>query len=213
METYLPFCEQYAAMAQCFYSQYQQSAAGNDVIDSIAMEQSAICAVIFQALAVESYVNLFGSVTLGDENFRCNYESETDKTHRFSTLEKIKRICKDEFNTPYPTDGKHFKVLQGLLSKRDKLVHQKSKPHNIEKRPFDYNDPLKSYADYLQAYEEEIGFIHEDLENEMKVYDDLQENLAQCSGREEVVKSLFGKYMGEMNKTIESSIMMMYEKP
>ena len=32
METYLPFCEQYAAMAQCFYSQYQQSAAGNDVI-------------------------------------------------------------------------------------------------------------------------------------------------------------------------------------
>ena len=66
METYLPFCEQYAAMAQCFYSQYQQSAAGNDVIDSIAMEQSAICAVIFQALAVESYVNLFGSVILGN---------------------------------------------------------------------------------------------------------------------------------------------------
>lgn len=213
MEVYFPLCQQYAAMAQCFYSQYQQSAAGNDVIDSIAMERSAICAVIFQTLAVESYVNLFGSVILGDENFRYNYESEKDKKHRFSTLEKIKRICRDEFNTPYPTGGKHFKVLHGLLSKRDKLVHQKPKPHNIEKKPFDFSDPLKSYADYIQAYEEEIGFIYEDLVNEMKVYDDLKENLAQCSGREEVVKSLFGKYMGEVNKTIESSAMMMYEKP
>ena len=89
METYLPFCEQYAAMAQCFYSQYQQSAAGNDVIDSIAMEQSAICAVIFQALAVESYVNLFGSVILGDENFRNNYESETDKNTDSVRLKKL----------------------------------------------------------------------------------------------------------------------------
>ena len=81
MEVYFPLCQQYAAMAQSFYSQYQQSAAGNDVLASIAMEQAAICAVIFQALAVESYVNLFGSVILGDENFRNNYESETDNSH------------------------------------------------------------------------------------------------------------------------------------
>ena len=206
METYLPFCEQYAAMAQCFYSQYQQSAAGNDVIDSIAMEQSAICAVIFQALAVESYVNLFGSVILGDENFRNNYESETDKKHRFSTLKKIKRICRDEFNTLYPTGGQHFKVLRGLFSKRDRLVHQKSKPYNIEKRPLDYDNMAEQYDDYLHAYETEIGFIYERLEDEMKVYEELKENLTRCSGREEVIKSLLEKYEKEIAKRIANSI-------
>ena len=213
MEVYFPLCQQYAAMAQSFYSQYQQSTAGNDILTSIAMEQAAVCAVIFQALAVESYVNLFGSVTLGDENFRCNYESKTDSKHRYNTIEKIKHICKDEFSNPYPTDGKHFEVLKGLFSKRDRLVHQKSKPYNIEKRPLNYDNMAEQYDDYLHAYEAEIGFIYERLEDEMKVYEELRENLTRCSGREEVIKSLLGKYMEEMNKTIESSIMMMYKKP
>ena len=206
METYLPFCEQYAAMAQSFYSQYQQSTAGNGVLASIAMEQDAICAVIFQALAVESYVNLFGSVTLGDENFRCNYESKTDSKHRYNTIEKIKHICKDEFNNPYPTDGKHFEVLKGLFSKRDRLVHQKSKPYNIEKRPLDYDNMAEQYDDYLHAYEAEIGFIYERLEDEMKVYEELKENLTRCSGREEVIKSLLEKYEKEIAKRIANSI-------
>ena len=205
MEIYFPLCEQYAAMAQSFYSQYQQSAAGNDVLDSIAMEQAAICTVIFQALAVESYVNLFGSVTLGDENFRCNYESKTDSKHRFNTIEKIKHICKDEFNTPYPTGGKHFEMLKGLFSKRDRLVHQKSKPHNIEKRAIDYGNMPKQYDDFLSAYKEEIGFIYERLEDEMKVYGELKQNLTRCSGREEVTKSLLEKWAREIAKTIASS--------
>ena len=96
MNCYFTFCEQYAAMAKSFYSQYhqhQENAKSSTPSASIAMEQAAICAVIFQALAVESYVNLFGSVVLGDDVFRCRYESEIDKKHRASTIDKIKNIC------------------------------------------------------------------------------------------------------------------------
>ena len=96
MNCYLPLCEQYASMAKLFYfqyNQYRENAESGDLSASIAMEQAAICAIIFQALAVESYVNLFGSVVLGDDVFRCRYESEINKKHRASTIDKIKNIC------------------------------------------------------------------------------------------------------------------------
>ena len=121
-------------------------------------------------------------------------------------LKKIKHICKDEFNNPYPTDGKHFEVLKGLFSKRDRIVHQKSKPYNIEKRPLDYDNMAEQYDDYLHAYETEIGFIYERLEDEMKVYEELKENLTRCSGREEIIKLLLEKNEKEIAKTIANSI-------
>ena len=203
MNCYLPLCEQYASMAKSFYFQYQESAESYDSFASIAMEQTAICAVIFQALAVESYVNLFGSVVLSDDVFRCRYESETDKRHRVNTIDKIRKICNEELHSPYPTSGEHFRTLKGLLDKRNRLVHPKSKPHAIEKCPFNYQKLEDSYSDYIQAFDEEIGFIYNNLEAEMQIYSDLKRNLARCNGGTEVIESLRNNLEKEIEKTIK----------
>ena len=209
MNCYFTLCEQYDTMAKSFYfqyHQYQEDAKSGDPSASIAMEQAAICAVIFQALAVESYVNLFGSVVLGDDVFRCRYESETDKKHRASTIDKIKNICNIELGNPYPTSGEHFRTLKGLLDKRNKLVHPKSKPHTIENRPYNYKKPEDSCSDYVQAFNEEIGFIYNSLEAEMLVYDDLKKNLARCNKGVEVIELLRDNLANEIGKTIANSI-------
>ena len=215
MDCYFTFCEQYATMAKSFYfqyHQYQENAKSGDSSASMAMEQAAICAVIFQALAVESYVNLFGSVVLGDDVFRCRYESEIDKKHRASTIDKIKNICNIELGNPYPTSGEHFRILKGLIDKRNKLVHPKSKPHTIENRPFNYKKPEESRSDYVQAFNEEIGFIYNNLESEMFVYDDLKKNLARCNSGVEVIGALLDDLAKESGKTIADSIKTAYNK-
>ncbi|SFO93461.1 hypothetical protein SAMN05216343_10141 [Oscillibacter sp. PC13] len=207
MNCCLPLCEQYAAMAKSFYFQYhqhQENAKSGAPSASIAMEQAAICAVIFQALAVESYVNLFGSVVLGDDVFRCRYESETDKKHRASTIDKIKNICNVELRNPYPTSGEDFGILKGLLDKRNKLVHPKSKPHAIENRPYNYKKPEDLYSDYVQAFNEEIGFIYNNLEVEMLVYDELKKNLARCNKGVEVIGLLRDNLEKKLEKLLRT---------
>ena len=64
----------------------------------------------------------------------------------------------------------------------------------------------EQYDDYLHTYEAEIGFIYERLEDEMKVYEELKENLTRCSGREEIIKLLLEKNEKEIAKTIANSI-------
>ena len=111
---YLPLCEQYHSLAKNFFAQYVDITSGQHPATSdwlenpeestrlmcfhIAQLQAAICSVIFEALSIESLINFFGAVTLGDDIFYKKYEAKK----RYSTLKKLEEICKQEFSTPYP---------------------------------------------------------------------------------------------------------------
>ena len=199
VNTYLPLCEQYNSLAQSFYQQHldmkdkiaqlgksadlleNPSLANTQNMLTIGMLQTAISAVIFEAFAIESYVNFFGAYILGDSAYYSTYESG-EYRKRYSTIEKIKMMCKVEFKTSYPTGGKHFAVLKGLFTKRDKLAHNKPKGHEISTKSG------SNFYDYDEAITE-ISFIYEELEQEMALYDAVKENLTASSKQQEPIAS------------------------
>ena len=197
LNAYLPLCEQYNSLAQSFYQQHldikgQLAQLGKpaDLLDNpslaiaqnaltIGMLQTAICAVVFEAFAIESYINFYGAYILGDSTYYSTYESgECGK--RYSTIEKIKKMCKDEFKSSYPTGGKHFVALKGLFTKRDKLAHNKPKGHEIS------TNNRNSFDDYYEAISE-VSFIYEGLEQEMALYGEVKENLTESSNQQEPI--------------------------
>lgn len=199
VNTYLPLCEQYNSLAQSFYQQHldikakiaqlgksadmleNPSLANTQNMLTIGMLQTAISAVIFEAFAIESYVNFFGAYILGDSTYYSTYESG-GYGKRYSTIEKIKMMCKVEFKSPYPTGGKHFAVLKGLFTKRDKLAHNKPKGYEISTKNGNY------FYDYDEAISE-ISFIYEELEQEMALYDAVKGNLTASSKQQEPIAS------------------------
>ena len=163
---YVPLCEQYNGLAQSFYKQYQEVKAQKG--GELYALQAAICAVVFEAFAIESYVNFFGAYTLGDNTFYSTYESG-QRGNRFSTIDKIKGFSKKEGIQRYPTGGKHFVTLKGLLYKRDQLAHNKPRMHTLRKEDGfeDYNEMSK-----------EISFVYQNLDEELKLYDEVKMNLS-----------------------------------
>lgn len=91
---YLPLCEQYHSLAKNFFAQYVDITSGQHPATSdwlenpeestrlmcfhIARLQAAICSVIFEALSIESLINFFGAVTLGDDIFYKNTRKKSD---------------------------------------------------------------------------------------------------------------------------------------
>ena len=90
---YAMYCEMYAGMADSFYRQYLAAKEVYDdtphdsipIIDEAQnynrvlkiynlMEVNAIAATVFQALAIEAYINLFGVYQLGEDKFYSEYE-------------------------------------------------------------------------------------------------------------------------------------------
>ena len=193
INTYNPLCQYFDNMAQKCYFQYSESSKelnelpqAIDVLSEptlfekqMALEQrkiySAIGAVTFEAIAIEAYVNFFGAYYI--EDFYIRYENSR---HRLSTLEKIKQICKSEYGHAYPTDGQHFRYLKGLFLKRDRLVHSKPYAHNISGEGFDG----------YEAAMEEIDFLYKNIENELKLYDEVKKKLSECTGEKDANESL-----------------------
>ena len=223
VNSYLPLCEQYNSLAQSFFQQHLDLKAKlerfgkpidffeNPILASkqneltIGVLQTAIGAVVFEAFAIESYVNFFGAYKLGDSTYYSRYESG-EKGKRFSTIEKIKLLCKDEFNSPYPTGDKHFCILKSLFSKRDRLAHNKPKGHEIS------IEHSNSFDDYYDAMSE-IVFVYEGLEQEMTLYDAVKANLTASRGQEEPVsdfletaKAAIIKSVYQMEESVKASI-------
>lgn len=175
-------------------------------------ETAAICAIVFEALAIESYVNFWGASILGDAVFFSKYEpqkgatsSETIKPHYRSTLDKMKAICKEEFGNPYPTDGIHYSTLKGLFQKRDRLVHNKPKGHLLELAPFNYDSPEAAYKDYVEVFEE-IGFIYEKIDDELRLYEEVKANLKSCSGKPDASEQQFLKSIEQIAKQMSAMV-------
>ena len=219
VNAYLPLCEQYNSLAQSFYQQYHEindklsqlgkpadllcnpSLAIDKNVLTMRMLQSAICAVVFEAFAIESYVNFFGAYILGDSTYYSTYESG-ERGKKYTTIEKMKMMCKDEFQSPYPTGGKHFVVLKGLFTKRDKLAHNKPKGHGLSTKNGN------SFDDYYEAISE-ISFIYEELAQEMALYDEVKENLTTSSNKEEPIAAFLDSASTAISKNM---VQMVQEK-
>lgn len=200
INAYVPLCEQYNDIAQSFFQQYkdlrdEQASLGKPIdyfekpneaehqtFLSIGILRTAIGAVVFEAFAIESYVNFWGASLLGDSQFYEKYESGK-KGQKYSTIEKIKLICKDDFQSPYPTGGTHFSNLKALFSKRDRLAHNKPKGHKIEL----IENALHSE---FESADKEISFVFDNLETDMTMYSELKTNLTHCSGKPEPMNTL-----------------------
>lgn len=211
---YISLCEQYEGMAQSFFQQYsdlkaKQAKLGNsiDYLEnpvggiqqtqlSLFILQAAISAIVFEALAVESYVNFFGAYRLGDAKYYSDIESPK---HKNSALEKMKLICKEEGFSRYPAGGTHYVHLRTLFDKRDMLAHNKPKGHLVSfqdgKHTDEFNDAYKEYT-----------FIFNNLAVDMNMYTEVKENLTRCSGKQEPLAELMQNACSVMEKSLHNMI-------
>jgi hypothetical protein len=90
------------------------------VLNAVQMEHVAMCrtAVLFAALAAESYVNEFLAVHLDDEEFR--------KREKRPTVEKYEKWTARAYGQVIFIPGRgHLEEIAALFNVRDRLVHPK----------------------------------------------------------------------------------------
>ena len=181
-------CETYNEISQQAYKEYIEAitylkSLGLDVWDycdhtkeqnekyTSAMqkrEKSAITAIVFQALAVEAFINLFGAQRIGETTFYTQYECRGS-----TTLGKLKKISKEFLHKPYPTEGKAYSMLISLLNKRDSIVHTKPKAVTINGEPIDYDDFMS-----------QTEYIYKNIDGELECYEKLKRSMASLEGKE-----------------------------
>ena len=183
---YFTLCEDFEGMAQEHYRAYCQAKQEYDpsahtnlfsgnILPAKKMQWSACSAVIFEAIAIEAYVNLLG-LYLIQERYYTDYESKDAQIKDRSTLAKLKGLCKKEINKPYPADHS-LEVIRDLFFKRNNIVHTKASTYSFGITPFDYRNIEGSYADYTSAFSKEIGFLYEGLDEQMTSYSSLVRNI------------------------------------
>lgn len=132
---------------------------------------NAVSAVVFQALAVEAYVNLFGVKIFGEAEFYNKFE-------RVSTVNKLKAIyekifCNGERQKEFEDPIKD--QIDKLFTKRNHLVHYKSR----------YIDVQNSSMDEFFAYMyDQQDFVWDRINDDMKVYRNLKSTQMNWSGSE-----------------------------
>ncbi len=190
MDVYPMLCENYNGMSQSFYAQYKDAVGylkslkcrSWDILSHTADENemygtaqsmrlhSAIAAIVFQALAVEAFVNLYGAQKVGDEAFYSKYDFKGA-----TTLGKLKAICKDVLHKDYPTCDKAYSRLDSLMKKRNDIVHTKPHPVSVVSTP-----EVPDYTEFMSQTE----FVFKNIDDEMKSYNTLRENLRVLDGNE-----------------------------
>lgn len=190
---YFTLCEDFECMAQEHYrvyceakQEYDQSTHLNvfssNILPAKKMLWAACSAVVFEAFAIEAYVNLLG-VYLIQERYYIDYENKKAKIKERSTLGKLTELCKEEIKKPYPADHS-LEIMHDLFSKRNDIVHTKPSAYSFGIKPFDYRNIESNYSDYTSAFSKEIGFLYEGLEEQMKSYSTLVQNINTLLGKD-----------------------------
>lgn len=191
---YIIRSNQYARISRIFYEQYLEV---KKLYDSISksetefekqienlafqyvyleqMDDAAIAAVVFQALAVESYVNLWGIDVFGEKE----YYDKTHKLERASTMRKLERIA-NELGKSIPEDL--LCDIKALMEKRNHFVHQKPKAFEIGIEPYNYKNPEENFRD-INAFIAEKMRAQENIEVDVVVYEKLQEAVRIIRGK------------------------------
>ncbi len=172
-----------------------------------AREVKAIAAVVFQAFAIEAYVNLFGYIVFGEEY----YTKRIDRglLERKPVEIKLDLIC-TELNSTYPVG--HKGEIEVLFTKRDGIVHQKPKKYEIAVQPFDYAHPENNFLE-MAKIEQENYFFFENLDRNMQLYEELQENIKTIRGTGcELIKEISNKQLESSLKEMDRNIAEIYQK-
>lgn len=165
MQNYMLFCEIYNSMSQEYYCNYLKvKNEKNDIYYFQSKLSNAIAAIVFQALAVESYINVFGVYNLG-KKFNDHYE-------RISTLSKLIIICRAITGKEFP-EGKCQDGIKDLIKKRDKLVHYKTKSIDFKK------EDNKAYIKFMKDH---VTFVFDDIDEQIKLYMQLKQILKDLVG-------------------------------
>jgi hypothetical protein len=188
MKMYFQYCELYNKSSKQFYEEYFSLKEEIDNlngakafwdytshtseenyrydINSFIARRNAFAAIVFQALAIESYLNLYGSYHLS-EKFDKEYEYKP-------TLKKLKSLCKDVVKKEFPADDNLYKDIDLLFRKRDSLVHDKVHLVETTLPENELRDPFLDYENY----------IFNDIKKDIGIYDRLKAKLKELEGAE-----------------------------
>lgn len=103
-----------------------------------------VTAIVFQAMAVEAFINEYIYLRLGKSYF--------ESVDKLSPLDKILIACKMITGKDFPKDRKAYLLLKTIIKLRNELVHFKAKE-------IDINDSIKTISDkefeaVMDAYDE-----------------------------------------------------------
>lgn len=159
---------------------------------------SAYIAVVFQAMAIEGFVNLIGSAYMGD-GYR-KYEKK-------SALVKIKIIRENVFAVDEPLENGLKEKLKKLFKKRNNLVH--AKPREIPLKRLTTEEVLNEEIrknderEFFQSLHDECYFVFDRIDEDMTVYMDLKKSITELEKEtEDIVSRITNNYEEQINKTI-----------
>lgn len=117
--------------------------------EQIQRQVMMIC-IVFQAFAIEAYVNLI-AVNLYEENefFGTKFEKE-------STIEKAKIIFRDKFNDRFSSHTDIYNLVKKTFALRNGLAHFKSKKIDLlsMQEDLEFYNPHEFYYDYYEKIDE-----------------------------------------------------------
>ncbi len=212
MKLYPILCENYNEISLSFYDKYRAGVGkyrGSGCIwdfnehtpeenyDYINTRRdtynSAFGAIVFQAIAVEAFVNLFGVYRLGDKVFYSDIEK-----HGATTSDKLKNIYKRLYGNNYPTNTVEYNRLKSLLSKRNRIVHTKPKALSMQDEATTPN---------YSVFMEQVDFIFSNIDEEMKSYETLKRTIKELEKKEcDLIQEIYKEIDQAVNERITSMI-------
>jgi len=194
--------EQYSKMANMCYAEYlrlktfydsgkfivEDDVNGKNIITAINLSQKIdenyIGAIVFEAMAIESYVNLMGAYLTNEKT----YYNEAEKKSAKGKLKYIsKKIGKD-----FPEDL--LERIRGLFTKRNDLVHQKPKAIVIDIQ----NGNRETIMREKNKLDKALFLDLENIDADMKLYDELKSTVKVVRGAEhELIDEIMLKDEGE----------------
>lgn len=152
---------------------------------------SAISFIVFQAFAVEAYMNFYGAKKIGDKEFISHYD-------RISIIDKIVIVSKIATSKDFPKGEHVFELVRRLFRQRDKLVHYKSKAIDIGSC---------SEEDFCKHQYNCYEFIFDGIEEITNTYPQLKATLAKMENKQiDLFSEQLNEAFTEMKKQLEEMV-------
>jgi len=129
---------------------------------------SAISTIVFQAFAVEAYINFYGTKKLGKGVFHEHYD-------RINIKDKIIIVSRIATGKDFPKGEKVYELVKKLFSQRDKLVHHKGHGINFKECT------QESFQNTMYG---NIEFVLNDIDNLVNTYPMFINTLAALEGKQ-----------------------------
>lgn len=194
MESYYELCQILDKMDKedvCDYIKYD-----------MCLEKKKISVVVFSAMCVESFLNDYLAVCLGDKGYYENFDS-------LKPISKLQLICKLIFRIDIDKNALYYSYTKNLFNNRNDYVHNKSedawdyiasinKKYNISYEMSDCNESLETserHYDYeanLKSWKHSFKLTEKEAEESLKAIKELATFFDQNDSGIKAVYSLFG---------------------